>query len=313
MGLRVLDDMVDQALIEQYAAANGLTVTDEQIEQKINDVIGYDPEAVALIGAEPTATTEPTSTPTPFVSPTPTTEPTATPEPTATATLEGGITATPTVTPVATATAEPTRTADEVREDFEQRKRSLVSEVAQQANVSEQTVREYFRYLALQDVIAETLDEGSTEETTLYADSRHILVETEEAANDVLQALQAGESFAELAKAVSTDTGSGANGGELGWTAVSNYVTEFADAVKDAPIGEIVGPVETEFGFHIIQVRAREQRDATEAEIERARRIAFDTWLEAYREENQTAGNFETTDAWLSNVPTSPVFVYRER
>ncbi|MCU0476868.1 MAG: SurA N-terminal domain-containing protein [Anaerolineae bacterium] len=81
MGLRVLDDMVDQALIEQYAAANGLTVTDEQIEQKINDVIGYDPEAVALIGAEPTATTEPTSTPTPFVSPTPTTEPTATPPP----------------------------------------------------------------------------------------------------------------------------------------------------------------------------------------------------------------------------------------
>ncbi len=310
MGLRVLDDMVDERLVRQYAAANNITVTDEQIEERINQVIGYDPEAVAAIGAEPTETPEPTVTPTPFVSPTPSPEPTATTEPTATPTLEGGITATPTTTPVATATPLPTRSADEVRTDYENRKRSLIADVARQAGVSEQAVRDYFGYLALQDAIAQVVG-GTAEGKTLYADVRHILVDSEEAANDLLAALRAGESFAELAKVSSTDTGSGARGGELGWAAVSNYVTEFADAVTDAPIGEIVGPVESQFGFHIIQVRAREERDATESEIERSRRITFEAWLKDLRAENE--GNFSTTSAWLSNVPSSPSFVYRPR
>lgn len=310
MGLRVLDDMVNQRLIEAYATANNITVTDEQIEEKINEIIGYDPEAVALIGVDPTPTGEPTVTPTPFVSPTPTTEPTATPEPTATATLEGGITATPTTTAAPTATALPTRSADEVRTDFETRKRDLVSEVASQAGVSEQTVRDYFRLLALQDAIGD-IESGDTADMTLYADARHILVETEEAAADIIAALNAGESFSELAKANSTDTGSGAAGGELDWAPVSNYVAEFAEAVRTAEIGAIVGPVETDFGFHIIQVRAREQREATDAEISRARELAFDAWLEELRTENE--GNFSTTGAWAENLPNTSDFVYRAR
>ena len=50
---------------------------------------------------------------------------------------------------------------------------------------------------------------------------------TEEEANDIINALNAGESFAELAKSVSTDTGSGAKGGELGWQPATTYVKEF--------------------------------------------------------------------------------------
>lgn len=310
MGLRVLDDMVNQRLIEAYVSANNITVTDEQIDAKINEIIGYDPEAVALIGTDLTATPEPSATPTPFVSPTP--SPTAAPteEPTATPTLEGGITATPTSTPVATATPQPTRSADEVRTTFETRKRDLISQVASQAGVSEQTVRDYFRFLAIQDAIGD-LQTGDTGETTQYADVRHILVETEEAAADIIAALSAGESFAELAKASSTDTGSGANGGELGWAPISNYVPEFADAVREAEIGAIVGPVESDFGFHIIQVRAREQREATEAEISRARALAFDAWLEELRAENE--GNFQTNSAWADNLPNTTSYIYRPR
>lgn len=312
MGLRVLDDMVNQRLVEAYAAGleTPIVISDEQIEVKINELIGYDPEAVALIGTDPTATPEPTVTPTPFVEPTPTVEPTSTPEPTATATLEGGATAVPTTTPVATATPEPTRSADEVRTTFESRKQSLIADTARLANVSEAAVRDYFRYLALQDAIGATLSD-STEETTLYADARHILVETPEEASDILAALNASESFADLARSASTDTGSGANGGELGWNPVSNYVTEFAEAVRDAEIGAIVGPVETDFGFHIIQVRAKEQREATDEEIERARQIDFDTWLEDLRAENEA--NFETFSTWVENVPSSPSFIYRPR
>ena len=310
MGLRVVDDMVNQRLIQKYADENQITVTDEQIEKKINEIIGYDPEAVALIGAEPTVTLEPSLTPTPFVSPTP--SPTAAPteEPTATATLEGGVTETPMNTAAPTATAVATRSADEVRTDYEDQKRTLISTVASQANVSEQVVRDYFRFLALKDAIGDTMSEN-TAETTLYADSRHILVETEEEAADLIAALNAGESFSELAKANSTDTGSGAAGGELGWAPISNYVPEFANAVKDAEIGAIVGPVQTDFGYHIIQVRAREQREATEADISRARQLAFDKWLEDLLAEN--ADNYSTTSNWVSAVPSTSGFIYRAR
>ncbi len=310
MGLRVVDDMVNQRLIEKYAADNTITVTDEQIDAKINEVIGYDPEAVALIGADATATPEPSATPTPFVSPTPAPTSTPTAEPTATATIEGGVTATPTSTAAPTATAVATRSSDEVREDYETEKRTLISQVAGQAGVSDQTVRDYFRFLALKDIIGDTLSQN-TDDTTQYADVRHILVATEEEAADLIAALNAGESFSELAKANSTDTGSGANGGELGWAPISNYVAEFADAVNNAEIGAIVGPVESEFGQHIIQVRARESREATEAEISRARQLALDAWLEDLRTENEA--NFETFGAWVNSVPTTSGFVYRAR
>ncbi len=310
MGLRVVDDMVNQRLIEKYATENNITVTDEQIEKKINEVIGYDPEAVALIGTDPTATPEPSLTPTPFVSPTPAPSATPTEEPTATATLEGGITVTPVNTAAPTATAVATRSSDQVRTDYEAEKKTLISQVAGQAGVSEQTVRDYFRFLALKDAIGDIVSEN-TEDTTLYADVRHILVATVEEAADLIAALNAGESFSELAKANSTDTGSGANGGELGWAPISNYVPEFADAVKNAEIGAIVGPVESEFGQHIIQVRAREQREATEAEISRARQLALDAWLEELRTTNE--GNFTTTSNWVNSAPSTSGFVYRAR
>jgi parvulin-like peptidyl-prolyl isomerase len=317
MGLRVLDDMVDDRLVEAAAAELGVTVTDEDVDAYVDELIGYDPEQVALIGSEPTETPEPTVTPTPFVSPTPTIEPTATVEPTATATVEGATavpTATQTSTPAPTE-AVPTRSADEVRTQFENQKRSFISEVASMAGASEAEVREVLRLRALRDTIGEELTaadgDEDAEETTLYADVRHILVETEEEALDIIEALNAGESFAALAKAVSTDTGSGANGGELDWTPVAGFVEPFANAVRDAEIGEIVGPVESEFGFHIIQVRAKEERAAEEGQIDRANQLAFEAWLEDVRA--QAEGLYSTTSAWASNIPQSPLWRYIER
>ncbi|MBV6435431.1 MAG: peptidylprolyl isomerase [Anaerolineae bacterium] len=312
MGLRVLDDMVDDKLIAAAAAELGVTVTDEDVQAYIDDLIGYDPEAVALIGTDPTATPEPTITPTPFVSPTPTTEPTATTAPTATPTIEGATpipTATATVTPAPTE-AVPTRSAEEVRTQFENQKQSFISEVARLSGASESAVLDVIRARALRKAVADHLS-GSAEDETLYADARHILVETEEQAQDIIAALEGGESFGDLARAASTDTGSGANGGELGWAPVSNYVEPFANAVRDAEIGAIVGPVESEFGYHIIQVRAKENREATEAEIERAKDLVLTDWIDEVR--TAAEGSYETTNAWASNIPQSPNFIYHAR
>lgn len=83
----------------------------------------------------------------------------------------------------------------------------------------------------------------------------HILVETEEAANKLKQELEGGGDFAELAKANSTDTGSGANGGDLGWFGLGMMVKPFEEAVVAAKVGAVAGPVKTDFGYHLILVK----------------------------------------------------------
>lgn len=85
----------------------------------------------------------------------------------------------------------------------------------------------------------------------------HILVETEEEAVAVIERLDAGEDFAAVAAEVSTDPGSGPNGGSLDCSPASRYAPEFAQAAVAAPIGEVTEPVETEFGYHVIVVESR--------------------------------------------------------
>lgn len=94
----------------------------------------------------------------------------------------------------------------------------------------------------------------------------HILVATQEEATSVLDRLEAGDDFATIAIELSLDTGSGAAGGELPCTVPSGYVASFADATMSAEIGEVVGPVESEFGFHLIRVVSRSE--ATEEELQ---------------------------------------------
>jgi peptidyl-prolyl cis-trans isomerase C len=82
----------------------------------------------------------------------------------------------------------------------------------------------------------------------------HILVDSEEKANELKKQLDDGANFADLAKANSTDPGSGANGGDLGWFGLGMMVKPFEEAVVAAPVGKVVGPVKTDFGWHLILV-----------------------------------------------------------
>ena len=89
-------------------------------------------------------------------------------------------------------------------------------------------------------------------QTEYYAS--HILVETLEEAETLKAELAAGAEFADLAKAHSIDTGSGSVGGELGWFGLGVMVKPFEDAVVAATVDEVAGPVETDFGHHLILV-----------------------------------------------------------
>lgn len=83
----------------------------------------------------------------------------------------------------------------------------------------------------------------------------HILVADEAKAKELLAELEAGADFAELAKVHSTDTGSGAAGGDLGWFGLGMMVKPFEEAVVAAEVGKVAGPVQSDFGFHLILVK----------------------------------------------------------
>lgn len=82
---------------------------------------------------------------------------------------------------------------------------------------------------------------------------RHILLDDEAGAQEVRDLLDGGADFAELAAERSTGP-TGPTGGDLGCAPSSNYVPEFAAAVDGATLGDYVGPVQTQFGWHVLVV-----------------------------------------------------------
>ena len=148
--------------------------------------------------------------------------------------------------------------------------------------------RGYLSGVALQDVIAGAVTDAAlqTEYDAKYTNANpdkeynaaHILVAEEAKANALKAELDGGADFANLARANSIDTGSGANGGDLGWFGSGMMVKPFEDAVVGAEVGKIIGPVQSDFGYHIIIVKETraiaaptldEVRGALAAEIER--------------------------------------------
>ena len=93
----------------------------------------------------------------------------------------------------------------------------------------------------------------------------HILVETEEKAQEILELAQGGDDFAALAREHSTGP-SGPGGGELGWFGPGRMVPEFETAVMDMEVGAVTGPVQTQFGFHVIRLNDKRDLDAPELE-----------------------------------------------
>ena len=92
------------------------------------------------------------------------------------------------------------------------------------------------------------------------------------------------------------------SGGDLGWFARGMMVPEFEDAAYSLEIGEISEPIETNFGWNIIQVLGKEERAIDESAFEQARNNAFNEWLFEKRSEYQV----EIDEKWDTFIPSEP-------
>ena len=109
---------------------------------------------------------------------------------------------------------------------------------------------------------------------TQYAHARHILLKTDQADSEMMSRLQAlqdsiesgAASFAEMARRYSDDQ-SAAEGGDLGWFAEGSMVDAFGDAVFGAEPGALVGPIRSEFGYHLVRVEARASQAVQMADL----------------------------------------------
>ncbi|NJO85133.1 MAG: hypothetical protein HC828_21915 [Blastochloris sp.] len=298
LGIRVLNDMIDDQVMRAQAAELGITVTDEDTQRQIQQQFGYDPSVFA---ADATQTPEPSSTPTPFVSPTPSN----TPQPTPTAEF----TATPSATPEPSQTPSPTPDATQRATTFTTESTSFLGNVRGSAGVGDAQINAYFETQALREALAnEVLGLDAASRTGTFYNVRHILVGTQQEAQNLLDALNAGESFAALAAQNGTD-GTAQQGGDLGWILPSGVVVEFAEAMRTAEVGALVGPVQTEFGYHVLQVLGTEQREMTEEEFQRERDAQLDEYIETLRDADET--DVQIFDTWTDNVPAEPAFSAR--
>ena len=294
LGNTVLSQMIDDVLVRQEAERRGITVSDEQVNHQIETFFGYDPQAIINT---PTPTLTPTTSPTPVVSPT------ASPTPTATLTPE--FTPTITVTPVASNTPSPTLNPTEIFDRYSTVRDNAFTSFRNDTGLGDADIRGYFEITALREALADAVS-ADLGRTAPFIDARIIVVASETQASDIVAALQAGEPFADIARASSSD-GSASSGGELGWVPQEQLVSDYSQAVAyaaaGAEIGQIIGPVATDDGtFVVMQVRGREERDLTDAELERRKGARLDQFLTTLRESSQ----IERTNAWVDNVPTDP-------
>ena len=131
-------------------------------------------------------------------------------------------------------------------------------------------------------------------------DVRHILIKPNEVlddqaaerlAGDLVERIRGGEDFGSLARQYSDDIGSATEGGELGWTNPGQMVPEFEAAMASATKGEVTEPFRSEFGWHILEVTGRRDKDFSGA-IQRSQ-VANYIREQKYQEE---------LDAWLREI-----------
>jgi hypothetical protein len=332
LGQQVLNNLVNEQLVRQEAGRRGLTASQEEIQAEYQQMFGFfpngtptpeptepQPTADATLAAMLTAAPAVTSTPALLSTPAITdsaavtgtavatgTVPATTPTASATLTPTATATAGPSPTPSATFTPRPTATPY-TTQGFATEEQTFLTNLRQETGLTERDIREILEVQILSRKLGDALGaELPTVEEQVHA--RHILVGDLVTATEVLTRLRGGEDFAALAAEFSLDTSNKDEGGDLGWFGRGAMVQEFEDAAFSLPVGEVSEPVQSTFGYHIIEVLERGERELDADALAAKREQALTDWLDAQRSVNMTDGRplIELKDNWLEDVPTSP-------
>lgn len=329
-GRTILDEMVDNLIIKDEAAKRGLTVSQAEIDEAIQAAFGFFPDGT------PTPTVTATIQPTPTLSETQLALVTLTPTATEVPVEDLEDPETPPdeidendediILPEPEDIEEEIFDQDEIGEDldlpdldtelfatpditptpytaemFAQNIREF-NNMYSPYNFDIDDLREIFEINLLREMLIEEIS-GDLTPVKSEVWARHILVETLEEANEVLSLLNEGEDFHELAAVYSLDESNREQGGNLGWFDENTMVPPFTEAAFSLDEGEISDPVETTFGYHIIQVLGKRESQIPPTEFRTLKQNVFVEWL---TEQRNTRDDIIIFEAWDNHVPTTP-------
>lgn len=274
-----VERMVDDLITIQRMGQLGLSLDPLEIDEYMLSLFSSVPilTPTPTLGVDPTAAAWATAT----AAVTPTPAPTLTPEPGRTPTPTPTLTPTPSVTPTATPTVPPEEaraTATAVMGEYQRN-------VLKEAGLS---LADFQRLVVRPMLAREKIQRALEEKIPLRGEqvhAAHILLATWDAAEEALADIQGGADFATLARERSTDSDTAPNGGDLGWLPRGYMPPEFDDVAFALQPGEVGGPVQTIYGWHIIKVLERDpDRPVSIRMLEALRGQAFSRWLDEQRQ-----------------------------
>lgn len=321
VGQQVLNQLIDDQLIMQYAKAHNIIVTDAEIEQGYQQAFGYYangtstptatwvPTPTATLSqlqvtlmVTPTLTATPTPTATQVVTATATPTPTPTPPvtETPTATLSTAITASQVVTPTATPTVTPSPTPYTL-EGFQKLSKDTLTNLKSQFGLTEADLRYVIKVSLYRRKVMDAIV-GNLPKQQDQVWIRHIVVKDEQTAKDVKSKLDSGADWFAVSDQYTTDLTSKSKGGDLGWLPKDQLDQAVANVAFTMKVGEISQPIQTSSGWDVIQLLGHEERPLTESQYTNLQTTQFQDWLT----KQKAAANVQTFDTWKDHVPTEP-------
>jgi parvulin-like peptidyl-prolyl isomerase len=307
IGQSTLDYLIANQIIQKEADSRDITVSEEEINKKLQDYFLYFPEGTPTTA--PTSPAVPTSTLNPtqiaLIPPTATAVPTATNTPTPVITTTQEVAeATPTVvntptSPAQTSTPLPTPT-EYTLSSYKENLKTYMTDVNTLADLSEADFRWVFGMQLLSEKVFEAITANiSREQDQVWA--RHILVSDEVQAQAVYERLSNGENFESVATTVYSGTDT-TNPIDLGWFSQGVLESNAEKAVFDSQIGQILEPIQTADGWEIYQILGHEIRTLSDSEFQQLQQTQFQKWLD----EHKAAEDVQTFDIWKTRVPVRP-------
>jgi peptidyl-prolyl cis-trans isomerase D len=317
-------------LIRQEAARRKIKVSKVEVDKVMQDQLGYYPDGtpttqptsspvptwatstlsplqLTLVPFTPTAPIPPTPSPMPtVVTPTATIAATTVPL-TVTQTVTPTATAGPTITPGPTSTPLPTSTPftlDAYKKRYQDYTKSLGNYQITESEIRRITESQLYREKVQAALLADSQAIPNEQE---YIWARHILVSSEITATEIISKLNQGADFAQLVGQYSIDTGTQTGGGDLGWFPRGQMVEEFDKAAFAlVNVGDYtLQPVQSTYGYHIIQLLGRENRPFTSDSQK------FQYWLYTQKQKVKiTTTDVVTLQKWMPTIiplPTAQV------